>query len=201
MPACGGSHIGMSGKDPRQTMNQLTVDWGALFRPDDPLLETIVRGSLLYVATFAILRVSLRRSSGQLSMLDFVFVLLVANAAANSMTGDHLSITNGIVLVMTVVAWEYGLNLLSYHSRFVERLIMPPSLLIIKDGKPLRRTMRREFLSMNELMVQLREQGLERLEDVRRAYIEGDGSISIIPYNPDDERPQIDASMAKRIVR
>jgi uncharacterized membrane protein YcaP (DUF421 family) len=180
-------------------MDQLTVDWGALFRPDDPLLETVVRGSLLYIATFALLRLSLRRSAGQLSMLDFVFVLLVANAAANSMTGDHLSITNGVVLVATVVGWEYALNLLSYYVPFVERLIMPPSLLIIKDGKPLRRTMRREFLTMNELLIQLREQGIEHPEDVRRAYIEGDGSLSVIPYGSDDERPKTDSTVAKRI--
>ncbi len=182
-------------------MDFFSIDLGEMFRPDASILETVVRGSVLYLATFFFLRVSLRRSVGELSMLDFVFVLLVANAAANGMTGDHLSVTNGVVLVATMVGWEYGLNVLGYHSRFVERLLMPASLLIVRDGQPLRRTMRREFLSMNELMVQLREQGYEELEDVRRAYLEGDGTISVIPYASDEERPRSRTATVKRIHR
>jgi uncharacterized membrane protein YcaP (DUF421 family) len=83
--------------------------------------------------------------------------------------------------VVTVVAWNYILNSLAYYIPIIERLLSPPPLLIVRDGKMLRRNMRKEFLTEQELMAQLREQGVENLEDVKSAHLEGDGNISVIP--------------------
>jgi uncharacterized membrane protein YcaP (DUF421 family) len=116
-------------------------------------------------------------------MLDFIFVLLVANGAADAMTGGATSIVAGVVTVVTVVAWNYLLNSLSYYVPLVEKLVSPPPLQVVRNGKLIRPNMRKEFLSEQELMGQLREQGVEDLEKVKAAHIEGDGNISVITFD------------------
>jgi len=152
-----------------------------MFTPDVPLLETVARGSIIYLAAFFLLRLSLRRTAGELTMLDFVFVLLAASSGADAMTGGSTSIVNSVVLIATIVAWNYGLNSLGYFVPVVERLVSPAPLQIIREGKVLHRNLRREFVTLDELHMQLREEGIERVEDVKAAYIEGDGTVSVIP--------------------
>lgn len=166
----------------RGTCNmQFFIDtWEEVLRPDISIVESIVRGTILYFAVFVLMRGTLRRTAGELSMLDFIFVLLVANGAADSMTGGAVSISNGLVVMITVIFWNYVLNSLSWYIPALEYLTAPPPLVVVRDGKMLRRNMRREFLTENELMAQLREQGIEEVSNVKEAYIEGDGNISVI---------------------
>jgi uncharacterized membrane protein YcaP (DUF421 family) len=63
---------------------------------------------------------------------------------------------------------------------FIERLVSAPPLQVIRDGKLLRRNMRRELLTEEELMSQLRQQGMDNLNEIKTAFVEGDGQISII---------------------
>jgi len=161
------------------------VDWRAIIEPDVPILESVVRGTILYFFVFTLMRGTLRRTAGELSMIDFIFVLLVANGAADSMTGGAVSITSGIVIILTIVAWNYLLNSLSWYIPALQRWTTPPPLQVIDNGKLLRRNMRKEFLTEDELMAQLREEGIEDVSSVKAAHIEGDGNISVITN--DDE--------------
>ena len=161
------------------------VDWRAIIEPDIPILESVVRGTILYFFVFTLMRGTLRRTAGELSMIDFIFVLLVANGAADSMTGGAVSITSGIVIILTIVAWNYLLNSLSWYIPALQRWTTPPPLQVIDNGKLLRRNMRKEFLTEDELMAQLREEGIEDVSSVKAAHIEGDGNISVITN--DDE--------------
>ena len=164
-------------------MNLLDVDWQAMFESELSLAELFLRATILYFVVFGIMRGTLRRSAGELSMLDFIFVLLVANGAADAMTGGASSIPAGVVTVVTVVLWNYLLNSLGYYIPLIERLVSPPPLLLIKEGQMLRNNMRREFLTKDELMAQLREEGVDDLAMVKTAYLEGDGNISVVTHD------------------
>src|SRR5690606_29753137 len=116
------------------------------------------------------------RIGGELAVMDLVFLLLIAEAAAHGM-GEHKSVGDAIVLVATLMAWNYLLNFLSFHIPFLERLISGSPVQVVRDGRLLRRNMRREYLTEDELMAQLRRQGIEKVEDVKVAYIEGEGQL------------------------
>ena len=167
-------------------MEFLGADWQKVFETDLSIVELFVRATVLYFAVFIILRSTLRRSAGELSMLDFIFVLLVANGASDSMTGGSISIIGGLVTVITIVGWNYLLNSLSYYVPLIERLVSPPPLQVVKHGKMIRKNMRKEFLSEQELMAQLREEGIDDVTRVKAAHLEGDGNISVIPYEDDE---------------
>ena len=76
--------------------------------------------------------------------------------------------------------WSYFLDWLGYRFPRVRRLLRPPPLPLIKDGRMQRRNMRQEMITEEELMEHLREQGVEHVEDVKKSYMEGDGNISVI---------------------
>ncbi|NJL63068.1 MAG: DUF421 domain-containing protein [Methylacidiphilales bacterium] len=161
----------------------LAIDWQAIFIPSLPILELIVRGSLVYLALFSVLRFLPSRQLGTLGIADLLVVVLFAEAAQNAMASNYTSITEGAILVGTVIFWSYFLNWLGYKIPKFQRFINPPPLLLVKNGHTINRHMQRELITEEELMSQLRQQGVEFLADVKKAYLEADGSISIITNN------------------
>lgn len=157
----------------------MEIDWNALLIPSVNLIEIFLRGSAVYLFLLLLLRVS-RREAGSLGISDLLVIVLIADAAQNAMASTYKSITEGAVLVVTIVFWNHLLDWLSYRFNFVDRLLRPSPLLLIKDGQLQRQNMRRELISVDELMGQLRLHGLESAEKVRKCYLEDDGHISVI---------------------
>jgi len=159
------------------------VNWHQLFFPSLSLTELFIRGSLVYLVLFAILRYLPNRHVGAVGINDLLVVLLFTNAAQNAMVSNYKSITDGFILVATLICWNYTLNWLGYNFPSVQSLLRPPPLILVKNGRIIHRNMRRELINESELMSQLRKQGIERLEDVMKAFMEADGSISVIEYD------------------
>jgi uncharacterized membrane protein YcaP (DUF421 family) len=157
------------------------VDWSRLFVPSAPLLETVLRGSVTYLVLLALLRFVFRRESGTAKISMLLLIVLLADAAQNAMAGDYTSITDGLILVATIMAWDYALDRLASRFRPFQTLIHPPPLLLVRDGRVLRDNMRREFVTEEELWSALRMHGIDSLADVRKAYMEGDGRLSVLP--------------------
>jgi len=173
------------------------VDWQAVWVPTMGLLELVVRGSLVYLGILGALRL-FRREGGALNTADLLMIVLVADAAQNAMSSKYSSVTEGAVLVATIVAWNYALDWLSFHSPFVRRLLQAAPLPLIIDGKLHRRNMRSELLTLSDLKEQLRKQGVEDVREVKRCYMEGDGALSIMKREKgEDDRPNTPPSAAQ----
>jgi uncharacterized membrane protein YcaP (DUF421 family) len=159
----------------------MEVDWQSVFIPSLGILEVIVRGSLMYLALFAILRFLGRRQSGNYGPADLLVIVLIADAAQNALGKDYQSVTEGVTLVCTIVAWEYVLDWLAW--RYPERLgsiLKAPPLTLIKDGQVLQKNLDSEMLTRDELKGQLREKEVEAVDRVKLAQIEGDGRLSVL---------------------
>jgi uncharacterized membrane protein YcaP (DUF421 family) len=157
------------------------IDWQHMLLPSIALAEIILRGSFIYLGIFALMRFVLKREAGTIGLPDLLMTVLIADAAQNAMASEYHSLTEGAVLIATIVFWNYALDWLGHRFPRVERLLHPPPLLLIKDGRLLRRHMRQELVTEEELMSHLRQQGIADLAHVKEAYMEGDGQISIIP--------------------
>lgn len=164
----------------------LHIDWKAVFVPTVSLLEIVLRGTVVYLLLFFVLRV-LRREAGALGISDLLVVVLIADAAQNAMSSEYKSVTEGAVLVGTIIAWDYSLDWLGYRFPALGRLLRPAPLPLVREGRALRQNMRKELISMEELMSQLREQGVEHLSEVKKCYLEGDGHVSVIKKDPGGE--------------
>jgi uncharacterized membrane protein YcaP (DUF421 family) len=157
-----------------------SIDWVQIFKPDTSPIEIFIRGSIVYLALFSMLRFVLRREAGTVGMSDLLVLVLIADAAQNAMAGNYNSLPDGLLLVATIIFWSFALDWLGYHVPLVGRFVHPPPLHLIRSGHLLRRNMRRELITEEELMSQLRQQGIEDIGLVQTACIESDGQISII---------------------
>lgn len=161
----------------------LSLDWAELFGFSLPPIEIIVRGTAMFWFLFIVFRFVVRRDVGAVGIADVLIIVIVADASQNGMAGDYESIGDGMLLVGTLIGWNVLLDWLSYRFSAVRRFAEPPPLMLVQDGRLLKRNMRRELLTEEELSSKLREQGVDALENVRQAYMESDGTISVIRKN------------------
>ena len=162
------------------------INWHELFVPTVNPLELVLRGSAMYLLILAAMRV-LRREPGAISTPDLLVVVLIADAAQNAMANEYRSLTEGAILVATIFGWNYGLDWLGFRFKWVHKLLNPEPLPLIKNGRVQRRNLRSELLRESDLAEQLRQQGIEDFAEVKRAYLEPDGHMSVIRYTDDDE--------------
>jgi len=145
-----------------------------------PVLELVLRGTVMYWFLVLVFRLILRRDVGSMGITDFLFIVLLGDAAQNGMIGEATSATDAITLIATLVFWNVLIDWASYRFPAVERVFAPPRLCLVRDGRLDRRNMRRQFISLDELMAKVRQEGLEDLSRVKRMYLESDGEISVI---------------------
>jgi uncharacterized membrane protein YcaP (DUF421 family) len=166
------------------------MDLAALFAVNVPVAEILIRGSVIYWFLFLIFRFVIRRDIGALGIADVLLLVILADAAQNAMAGEYKSITEGCILLGTIIGWNVLLDWLSYRYRFVNRFTTPRALPLVRHGRFLLPNLRRERLTADEVMSRLREQGIAHLRQVRHAYMESDGQISVIRY--DEAQPAAD---------
>jgi uncharacterized membrane protein YcaP (DUF421 family) len=151
-----------------------------LFTLSAPLLELVVRGTVMYWFLFLVFRVFARRDNGSLAIADIVVLVVIASAARNGLAGDYYTVLDGMVTIGTIVGWNVVVDWAAFHSRTLERWLEPPKLLLVRNGRIQHRNLRREFMTEEQLKSKLREHGIERTADVRRAWLESSGSVTVI---------------------
>ncbi len=155
------------------------IDWHNMFSPTSSVLEIIVRGTLTYWFCYGYIRY-FRRGPGQLSISDLLLITLISDASQNAMAGSYESVTEGFVLVGTLVFWDFFIDWLGYRSVFFKKVAGPDPVPLVLDGVMQRQNMKREIISEDELMGLLRINGVDDVTNVKTCYIEGSGNLSVI---------------------
>lgn len=170
----------------------MDLDWHALFVPGGSLVELVIRGSMVYLSLFAVLRVLPRRTMGGMGPSDILIIVLIADAVEQGMAGKYDSITEGLVLAATLIFWAVVIDWLDYRFPGLH-LSDGKQIPLIRDGKLIRRNLARQKITEDEVMAQLRQHGLASARDVEAAYLEGDGHVSVLlragtPLQPPGKR-------------
>jgi len=167
-------------------MTILGFDIGQALTPDVSLFETFARGVVMYLVILVLIRFVLRGRTNA-SMPDLMVIVLIADAAQNAMSAQYNSLTNGVVLVGTIIGMSTLLDWLGQRFPAVRNLTHPQRRPLIVNGRIVRKTLLSELMSEDELMAQLRLQGSDSLDEVKAAYLEGTGEISVIKRKPDGQ--------------
>jgi uncharacterized membrane protein YcaP (DUF421 family) len=158
-------------------------DWGQVFVPDVSLLESFLRGSLIYLSILLLFRVVLKRQGGSIGLPDIMLVVLVSECVSSALSADAKSVPNGLAAVAALLFWNYVIDWLCHRWAWLRRLLEPEPLQIVKDGKPIRKNMDAERISDEELEAQLRENGIDDVAKVKAAFVESEGTVSVIPMD------------------
>jgi uncharacterized membrane protein YcaP (DUF421 family) len=149
-------------------------------------IELVVRTTIIYLLFLVSLRLSGKRQLGQFTLFDIALVLLAANALQPAMTGPDQSVTGGLIIIVTIFSLNRLVAEARLRSQHVRRLLEFEPTVIGRDGQWLADEMERQGLDMDDVHAALREHSLERVDQVKLAVLEEDGSISIVPREGED---------------
>ena len=158
----------------------MSLDWGEIFGIHVSPLELILRGSAMYLFLFLLFRVVVRRRVGAIGMADILILVIIADAAQNAMSGEYKSVTEGAILVGTILFWNLAIDWLNFRVPALRNWLEPPPMLLIRDGHIIHRNLRHELVTEDELKSKLREKGVKEYSEVAEAHMESDGTVSVI---------------------
>ena len=145
-------------------------------------MESVLRGVPVYLILLVILRLSGRRTLAQSTPFDFVLLLIVAETTQQALLGDDFSVTNAVVLIVTLVAMDIGMSLLKKRSGRLARFMDGTPSVQIAQGVPDWEAMGRAQVDLADILSAARSaHGLRRLDEIDFAVLEQSGGISIIP--------------------
>lgn len=145
-------------------------------------MESVIRAAVVYAFLWLVFRMSGRRTLAEMTLFDFVLVLIISESVQEALIGDDRSLTNAGLVVLTLVAINIALSLLKLISPTVEKWIDGRPFLIIDKGKPLDERLRKARVDEHDIMEAARiSHGLERLDQIKYAVLERNGQISIVP--------------------
>jgi uncharacterized membrane protein YcaP (DUF421 family) len=151
-----------------------------LFQLTVPPWELVLRGTATYWFLFVVFRFLLKRDVGSLGIADVLVLVLIADASQNAMSGGYESLSDGAILVGTIIGWNYALDWAAFRWPIVRRFAEQPPLPLVEHGNVRRRNLAKELMSVDDLMAKLREHGVEDVSQVKKAFMEGDGTITVI---------------------
>jgi uncharacterized membrane protein YcaP (DUF421 family) len=145
-------------------------------------MDSVLRAAAMYVVLMVLFKIAGRRSLSELTTFDFVLLMIIGEATQQALLGDDFSLTNSVIVIVTLIAIDVGLSLLKQRSGWVSRLISGEPTIIVENGKLLHERLRHARVAEADVMEAARaSQGIETLDQIKFAILERNGKISVIP--------------------
>lgn len=145
-----------------------------------PISELVIRATLVFLVLFIMFKIWGKKHIGEMAAFDFILLLIMSEALQNSLVANDMSIAGGLIVVATLMILASIMNIVSYKFRLAERFLEGTPNVIIRDGKVMNHVLKKERISLPELLESIREQGVLHLHDVGLAILEANGKISVI---------------------
>lgn len=151
-------------------------------------MGSIIRVVVIYFVLLVLFRIAGRRTLAQMTNFDLVLLLIVSELTQQAMVDSDPSMTNAILMILTLIGLDIILSLWKLRSPQAEKWLDGVPTVIVENGHPLKDKMERARVDEEDVLVAARErQGLERMDQIKYAVLECSGGISIIPKEVDRE--------------
>jgi uncharacterized membrane protein YcaP (DUF421 family) len=145
-------------------------------------MESVLRGLVVYFFLLLLFRLAGKRTLSQDTNFDLVLLLIISETTQQAMVDNDHSLTNGFLLIMTLIGTSIGLSLLKQRFPALEQWLDGTPLIILENGKGLKARMDKTRVDEVDILEAARSlHGLERLEQIKYAILERNGSITIVP--------------------
>jgi uncharacterized membrane protein YcaP (DUF421 family) len=151
-----------------------------LWIPGEPIGELLLRATVVYFALLLLVRISGKRTVGQFTPFDLVVVMLISEATQAALVDGEKSVTGALVVVATLIALNWLLGFAGARSRRIARLVEGSPVLVARDGRIFEDALARQNVSLGEFREAMRRHGLPRDEDIRFAFLETNGEITVV---------------------
>ena len=153
---------------------------------------SFIRAVILYIAVMSAVRIMGKRQIGELQPSELVITIILGDLASVPMQNTGIPLLNGIVPIVTLVALEVGISVLSMKSKRVRRILSGKPSVIIRDGEIDYKELKYLRFSADDLMEELRGKDIINIDDVQLAIVDTNGEVCIVPkagkrpLTPDD---------------
>jgi uncharacterized membrane protein YcaP (DUF421 family) len=158
--------------------------WHDMLHPGIPVLEKIIRSIVVYFALLIGLRLAGKREMGQFNPFDLVVLLLLSNTVQNAIIGEDNSVVGGLLGATVLLLTNYVMVRFFYTHHKLEQALEGEPTVLIENGKIMHHNCERELITIAELEIQARKQGIESLEEVMTARLEPGGSLTFVVKKP-----------------
>jgi len=149
-------------------------------------MNPVIRGVIIYLFLLLLFRIMGKRSLSETTMFDLLVLLIISEVTQQAMVDTDNSLTAAAILITTLLGMDLILSLLKKPFKMFEKIVEGTPLIIVDHGKPLKERMSKTNVDEEDVMQAARaNQGLEKIEQVKYAVLEKDGTISIIPFEKD----------------
>jgi uncharacterized membrane protein YcaP (DUF421 family) len=142
--------------------------------------EFVARAAIVYVVIMLLIRVSGKRTVGEFTPFDMIVVILIGESTQGALTGGDESVVGALIVSATLIALNYGVGFVTARSALADKFVEGEPVLLLRDGKPLLQALRRNNVPESDLDEALRSEGVADRHEVRLAFLETDGTISVI---------------------
>lgn len=156
-----------------------------MFSTDVNLWEFVARAALVYFAIMVLVRISGKRTVGEFTPFDLVVVILIGESTQGALTGGDESVIGALIVSATLIAMNYTVGFITARSKFADKIVEGEAVLLVRDGRVLSDALKRNNVPESDLDEALRAEGVAERGEVRRAFLETDGTISVIKKKPD----------------
>jgi len=152
--------------------------------PDISIAEKLLRSVVVYTFLLVAFRLCGKRQLGQLSAFDLVVLLIISNVVQNAVIGNDNSLGGGLIGATTILLLNLLVAYVTFRFRRADRVIEHSPTVLVRHGRILRDNLRRERLGPRDLRAALRHHGVVSIRDIRYAFLEEDGHVSVITGRP-----------------
>jgi uncharacterized membrane protein YcaP (DUF421 family) len=143
-------------------------------------MDIVLRAAVVFVFVVILTRVIGRRELGSLAPVDLILLIILGDALQQGLTQDDYSLTGAVLVVGTLAVLQVFTSWVSFRFPFTRRLLEGEPLIVVEDGKPIERNLRRERLTVEEVTESARLHEIGSLDEVRWAVLERNGEISFL---------------------
>jgi uncharacterized membrane protein YcaP (DUF421 family) len=143
-------------------------------------MDLVIRAAVVYCLILVFTRAMGRRELAQMQPFDLIMLVVMGDLIQQGVMQNDLSVTGIVIVLSTLAVMQVGVSYLAYRFRAIRPVLEGQPVVVVQDGKPIERNMRRERITIDDIAEQARLNNIGSLDDVRWAVLETSGQISFI---------------------
>jgi uncharacterized membrane protein YcaP (DUF421 family) len=143
-------------------------------------MDIVLRGIVVFVFLYVLMRMIGRRELSSLEPFDLILLIVLGDAVQQGLTQDDYSLTGAFLAIGTIAILQLAVSYANFRFPKLRPVLDGEPIVVMQDGKPIERNMRRERVTIEDLAAAARQQNIAKLEDVQWAVMETSGAISFI---------------------
>src|SRR3954469_6202556 len=143
-------------------------------------MDVVLRTIFVFFLILVITRAVGRRELSSMEPFDLILLVVMGDLVQQGVTQSDYSLTGTTIVIVTIAILTVGTAYLSFRFRRLRPLLEGEPIVLVTDGRVLEANLRRQRMTVEEVVAEARQQSIAGLEDVRFAVLESNGRISFL---------------------